>query len=73
MNRENMTISKQAIASLRKSLAMTLEDFGALFGVSHSAVCLWEQGKRRPSRAAAILMQQKRAEVAAKKNLQKVS
>lgn len=73
MKREDMQISRRTITSLRKALAMTLEDFGALFGVTHSAVSLWESGKRRPSRAAAILMHQKRAEVARQKNLQKIS
>lgn len=65
-----MAMSTKQIASLRKKLSLNLEQFGKLFGVSHSAVSLWEHGKRTPSAAVVILMQQKQAELAAKKNLQ---
>lgn len=43
----------QGVASHRKRLGLSAEDFGKLIGVTHQSIYKWEQGRARP-RAAQI-------------------
>ncbi|HYE48826.1 MAG TPA: helix-turn-helix domain-containing protein [Azospirillaceae bacterium] len=44
------------VRELRQGLGMTQEGFAAAFGLDVEAVRAWEQGKRRPDRAARVLL-----------------
>lgn len=39
-------LSKAELRFIRKFLSMTTTEFGSLFGVTHSAIVQWENGKR---------------------------
>lgn len=45
------------IRALRKRLGLNCADFGALIGVSGRTVEDWEQGRRKPTGPAVVLMQ----------------
>jgi len=51
-----MTPTPDRIKQLRKALKLNTAKFGALVGVSGRTVESWEQGLRRPSRSAVILL-----------------
>jgi putative transcriptional regulator len=44
------------VARLRKSLGLSQRSFAQRFGLDVTAVHAWEQGRRRPDRAARILL-----------------
>ena len=44
------------IKALRERLGMSLREIAPLVGVSHSAWCLWESGKRKPDARSVILL-----------------
>lgn len=44
------------VAALRRRLKMSQAAFAARFGLDLSAVHAWEQGRRRPDRAARVLL-----------------
>lgn len=50
------TMSKHEIKSIRTSLGMTQTEFADTLGVSQMAVSHWENGLRRPSGSAEILI-----------------
>lgn len=50
-------ITSTDIKSLRKKLRLNTSDFGKLTGVSGRTVEGWEQGKRKPSKSAQIILQ----------------
>lgn len=45
------------IRALRKRLGLNCAGFGALIGVSGRTVEDWEQGRKKPSKPAVLLMQ----------------
>ena len=47
---------KVNVASLRKVLGLSQRAFARRFGLDVTAVHAWEQGRRRPDRAARILL-----------------
>ena len=49
-------LTKDELRFIRKFLCKTTSDFGNLFGVTHSAVSLWENGKRKVSPAIEFLI-----------------
>lgn len=51
------TIDKRDVASLRDRLKLSLEHFARLLNVPSSTVRLWEAGTRKPTGAAARLLQ----------------
>ena len=44
------------VAKLRKRLNLSQRKFAAAFGLDVTAVHAWEQGRRRPDRAARVLL-----------------
>lgn len=62
------TMSKHEIKAIRNSLGMTQTEFAATLGVSQMAVSLWENGLRRPSGSAEILIKMLRKQTPAKKS-----
>ena len=44
------------VAAIRKSLALSQAQFAARFGLDKGAVVEWEHGRRRPDRAARVLL-----------------
>ena len=52
------TMAKEQIKAIRVSLGMTQEEFAESLGVKQAAVSHWEQGLRRPSGSAELLIKQ---------------
>lgn len=48
---QNFRYSAKGLASHRKRLALSAEQFGALLGVSGQSIYKWEAGKARPRAA----------------------
>ena len=44
------------VAEIRRKLGLSQREFAAAFGLDVTAVHAWEQGRRRPDRAARILL-----------------
>jgi putative transcriptional regulator len=44
------------VAGLRKALGLSQRDFALRFGLDVTAIHAWEQGRRRPDRAARVLL-----------------
>lgn len=45
------------VASIRRALRLSQTKFAARFGLDVTALHAWEQGRRRPDRAARVLLQ----------------
>lgn len=48
--------SRVSVAAIRRRLKMSQAAFAARFGLDLSAVHAWEQGRRKPDRAARVLL-----------------
>lgn len=49
-------MTSQEIITLRKSLKLSMSDFGKLFGVTPTAVQKWENGSNRPANLIEVSM-----------------
>ena len=49
-------MSATDVLELRKKLGLTQEQLAEKLGVTHTAVCCWERGTRRPSGLAVKLL-----------------
>jgi transcriptional regulator with XRE-family HTH domain len=50
-------MTSQEIATLRKSLNLSMSDFGKMFGVTPTAVQKWENGSNRPANLIEVSME----------------
>ena len=62
------TMSAHQIKTIRESLGMTQTQFADALGVQQTAVSHWEQGARRPSGSAEILIEMLRKQAPKKKS-----
>ncbi|MGQ0663923.1 MAG: helix-turn-helix domain-containing protein [Pseudomonadota bacterium] len=51
-----MVPKKIDVAAVRKRLGLSQRRFARSFGLDVSAIHAWEQGRRRPDRAARVLL-----------------
>lgn len=61
------TMSAQEIKSIRSKMGMTQTEFADALGVSQMAVSHWENGLRRPSGSAEILIKMLKKQARGKK------
>jgi putative transcriptional regulator len=62
------TMSAHEIKTVRESLGMTQTEFADALGVQQTAVSHWENGARRPSGSAEILIEMLRKQARPKKS-----
>ena len=62
------SMAKEEIKAIRSSLGLSQAEFAESLGVNQTAVSHWENGLRRPSGAAAILIQQLQNQAPRKKS-----